>query len=328
MNSSNPPSTTNSTSEEYQSIQMNQSNDSLFNNPIQRRLNSLRQIKIENNDPSNSYDYYRNSVNTFRPRQPNQYHQRKNIYFSGPFNAQNTTNELVHNVDNQLNLQQQQFLAQIDSEPLIHTKIDRDEECDDYLSETDSVTSNESFTNQLLDKDWSILNEVSLSALKTDLTLFDIVFKNKLTSLCSDLNDGEDVQTNDESINLTEHIVKLINLNNDCDDDLNLFRFFDSSNTANKSNSLIYFILSNCLLSKSFSKIKLNRLFNSNCDENCITPKATCISRDLARRSKRTDLLNQEQFSVASCDDVNGLDLEQDSVLSECLTLLQNENLI
>jgi hypothetical protein len=242
-----------------------------------------------------------------------------------------------------LNFQQQQILAQINSEPMVPLKDKtimeeeddeiEDEEADpDYLLSSDSESTVSIDSNELNQNSerWQALNEFSLNRdNKNDMTLFDIVFKNKLASLCSDLNDERDAKCDTESLQLTEHILKLINLNN-CDQDLNWFNFFDSSHTENKTNSLIYFILSNCLLSKSFSKIKLNRLFNSNCDENGITSRATFLSRDLARRTKRL-LIAQEEKEESHNQTVDSSlisESENESVLNECLNLLNDENLI
>ena len=80
-------------------------------------------------------------------------------------------------------------------------------------------------------------------------------------------------------------------------------------------------------MSKSFSKIKLNRLFNSNCDENNVTSRIGNIARDLDRRNKRINAVLLDTCQKDTSLLGNNLQVDENkSVLNECLSLLEDQN--
>ena len=282
---------------------LNQDNPDMINNNIPNNLNtmfrsnSLRQIKTDNDlipdqniNMNNSYDFYRNQHalgnNQFRNRIPsnnlqfNNYNNNNGKRFSsnsfnymqlntptvvtGGYSNNNSNNSFIDNEQILLNTN----LVSL-SEYNLNDQIDQNDP--KKQSDFEDTTSNESSNSINGDADdklneetneWSTLQEPRYKFIKNnDRTMFDLIFKER-----KNFEKIAQIFGSSKHNYLEEVRCELAGTNED-----------PEANT---------FILVNCLLNRSFSKIRLNRFFNSLNQITNDRSTITYLNADIERRQR------------------------------------------
>ena len=178
--------------------------------------------------------------------------------------------------------------------------------------------------------EWSTLNEARFKLIKSDASMFEFIFSKNIL----------------EEADFKAQIKKMFGINQldpmqPKENYLQLIRadfeqFLAENNESFETNNLV---LANCLLNKTFSKVKLNRLFEflngSDLGDNYLSSipirsRLTYLSNDLTRRQKLIDFGCEENcFKTFS----NGSTLPKvaeplQTNLKLCLSLLSEENLL
>lgn len=295
------------------------------------RSNSLRQIKTDGDLNSDSYDmnnstnFYRSNGNQFRNGgsriQTNNLTFNNNNYNNGkrftgnnsfsymPINNSIATasgssysNALSNFIEsdqiglntNLVSLSEYNINDQLNN--INETKaLNKQSDFDDSTSNESNSIINGNDEESLYEAEWSILQEPRFKFLKDDdRTMFDLIFRER-----KNFKKIADIFGTKHNY-LEEVRAELAGTNED-----------PEANT---------FILVNCLLNRSFSKIRLNRFFNALNQITNDRSMNTYVYADVERRQRLIDSIHDSEVAPSSSD--------SGSCLNKCLDMFTEYNIM
>ncbi len=198
---------------------------------------------------------------------------------------------------------------------------------DDEETDNENVYADEEGYSKSDQAEWVSLNEAKFKLIKSDASMFEFIFSKNIL----------------EEADFKAQIKKMFGINQldpmqPKENYLQLIRadfeqFLAENNESFETNNLV---LANCLLNKTFSKVKLNRLFEflngSDLGDNYLSSipiksRLTYLSNDLTRRQKLIDFGGEENFFKSFSNGSKVVEPLQDN-LKQCLSLLTKENLL